>query len=79
VARLGGTRLVASRHTAAILLTDASTGDVVALDYKKALSLGVVRGSIREIRLRLPAGTVLPARVRAYVIADVFPLDAREL
>jgi hypothetical protein len=79
VARLGGARLAASRHTGAILLTDAASGDVVALDYKKALSLGVVRGSIRQIRLRLPAGMALPARVRAYVIADVFPLAAREL
>ena len=30
-------------------------------------------------RLRIPPGTALPANVRAYVIADVFPLLARNL
>jgi hypothetical protein len=29
------------------------------------------------VRLRLPPGTTLPAAVRTYVIADVFPLAAR--
>ena len=30
-------------------------------------------------RLRIPAGTSLPASVRAYVLADVFPLAATEI
>ena len=29
--------------------------------------------------VRIPAGTQMPARVRAYVIGDVFPLAVREL
>jgi outer membrane protein assembly factor BamB len=79
VARLAGAPLDASRHAAAILLTDAVSGAVVPLDYRKAVSLGVRRGAIREVRLRLPAGTVLPARTKAYVITDVFKLAEREL
>jgi outer membrane protein assembly factor BamB len=79
VARLAGRPLRADRHAAAILLTDAQTGAVVALDYRKAISLGIRRGAIREVRLRLPAGTVLPGRMRAFVVADVFPLAEREL
>ncbi len=79
VARLAGTPLPAAGHAAAILLTDAATGAVVSLDYRKAISLRTSRGAIREVRLRIPPGTVLPARMRAYVIADVFPLADREL
>jgi outer membrane protein assembly factor BamB len=79
VARLAGRPLRASRHTAAILLTDAASGAVVALDYRKAISLQVRRGAIREVRLRIPPGTSLPARTKAYVITDVTKLAEREL
>lgn len=79
VARLGGRPLNADRHAAAILLTDAATGSVVSLDYRKAISLTVSRGAIREVRLRIPAGTDLPARVNAYVITDAVRLAEREL
>jgi hypothetical protein len=78
-ARLAGAPLRASRHTAAILLTDARTGAVIPLDYRKRTSLKLVHGAIRVIRLRIPAATVLPARIKAYVITDVFPLAEREL
>ncbi|MEA2417808.1 MAG: hypothetical protein QOE60_14, partial [Thermoleophilaceae bacterium] len=79
VARLAGAPLPGNRHAAAILLTDAAGGAVVSLDYRKAISLKLSRGSIREVRLRIPAGTDLPARMRAYVITDAFPLAEREL
>jgi hypothetical protein len=29
------------------------------------------------VRLRIPRGTELPARVRAYVMTDVFPLRSQ--
>ena len=74
VARLAGRPLARRAHSAAILLTDAASGDVVSLDYKKAMSLDVEGGAIRAVRLALPAGAELPARMKAYVIADVFPL-----
>jgi hypothetical protein len=79
VARLGGARLPADRHAAAILLTDADSGAVVSLDYRKAVSLKLSGGSIREVRLSIPAGTDLPGRIKAYVITDAFPLAEREL
>jgi hypothetical protein len=79
VAELAGTPLQADRHAAAILLTDASSGAVVSLDYRKQISVKVRRGAIREVRLRIPAGTTLPGRIKAYVITDVFPLAEREL
>src|SRR3954452_9741250 len=41
VARLAGAPLRADRHAAAILLTDANSGAVVSLDYRKAISLKV--------------------------------------
>lgn len=78
-ARFGGRPLAAGRHSAAILLTDAAGGEVVSLDYKKALSLDIEAGAIRGVRLALPAGTELPSRLKAYVIADVFPLKAAQL
>jgi outer membrane protein assembly factor BamB len=79
VARLGGAPLPADRHAAAILLTDADDSSVVALDYRKAVSLKLRRGSIREVRLHIPAGTNLPGRIKAYVITDVVALAEREL
>jgi len=60
-------------------LTDAESGGVVSLDYRKATSLKRRSGSIREVRLSIPAGTSLPGRIRAYVITDVVPLAEREL
>jgi hypothetical protein len=52
----------------------------VSLDYR-ILTRPVTdgRGNMREIHLTIPAGTALPQRIRAYVIADVFPLAVREL
>jgi hypothetical protein len=79
VAKLAGAPLRADRHAAAILLTDADSGAVVSLDYRKAISLRLRRGAISQVRLRIPAGTVLPARIKAFVITDVFPLAEREL
>ena len=75
-----GAKFPASGHSLAILLTDAETGAPVSLDYKRALSTrSDTRGNLQRVRLRLPVGTILPARVRAYVVADVFPMLARQL
>jgi outer membrane protein assembly factor BamB len=83
VARLSlarGARFEADRHAAAVLLTDARSGAVIALDYRGALATRAdPRGNLREVRLKIPRGTEVPPRVRAYVIADVFPLLVRVL
>jgi hypothetical protein len=52
----------------------------VTLDYREltepVLDPG---GDISGVRLRLPAGTALPERLRAYLIVDAFPLAVRDL
>jgi len=75
-AALTGPRLPsATRHVAAILLCNAADGAPVALDYRRGtiLSTGPA-GAITAVTLTIPAGTPLPARVRAYVILDAFPI-----
>ncbi len=65
----------AGRHVAAILLTDVATGGPVALDYQADTRTRVDgAGRITAVRLTIPAGTRLPAKVRAYVILDAFPI-----
>jgi hypothetical protein len=60
---------------AAILLTDAATGGPLAVQPRSATTVMVNRaGRIVGVRLHLPRGTVAPARMRAYVIVDAFPL-----
>ena len=36
-------------------------------------------GNVVGARLRIPAGTQLPASVRAYTMADVYPLASTQL
>ena len=67
-----------TQHLAAILLTDSTTGAPVGLDYRADTADGTdSRGNIDQVHLALPAGTALPAHVRAYVISDVFPLASQ--
>jgi hypothetical protein len=70
----------ASRHVVHVLLTDAATGAVVPLDYRKGTTLERdKRGNVTIVRLAIPKGTDVPASVRAYVVADVFPLLSKVL
>jgi hypothetical protein len=59
-----------------VLLTDTARRPV-ALDYPRLTVWETARGIVRRVRLRVPPGTALPARVRVHVIADVFPLGSR--
>jgi outer membrane protein assembly factor BamB len=73
-------RYVARKHAVSILLTDAATGTPVAIDYKAETSVrGDARGNLVQVRLTIPKGTDLPARIRAYMITDSFPLAVRDL
>jgi hypothetical protein len=52
----------------------------VSLDYRTLTTqVADERADVREVRLKIPAGTPLPARLRGYVITDVFPLAARDI
>jgi outer membrane protein assembly factor BamB len=73
-------RYPASAHALNILLTDAATGAVVPLTYRKSTTVAkTARGDIATATLTIPAGTSMPASVRAYVVADVYPLLVKVL
>jgi outer membrane protein assembly factor BamB len=76
----GGGLPVAARHVAGVLLTDAASGSPLTLDYRALTSASVTaQGRIAGVHLRLPAGTAVPPRVRAYVMLDAFPVAQRVL
>ena len=83
VASLGlrsGTRYPASEHLLSVLLVDAATGAPVPLDYRSLTTPSTdAAGNLTGASLRIPAGTPLPGAVRAYVVADVFPLGHTDL
>lgn len=65
-------------HLVSLLLTDADSGTPVAVDYRKASTRTRDRhGNATGVRVVLPAGTAVPARVKAWILADVFPLGTR--
>jgi hypothetical protein len=75
-----GAKYPARSHAAHILLTDAQTGEVVPITYRKNTTITKdKRGNIASVRLSIPAGTAVPASVRAYVVTDVYPLLVRVL
>lgn len=75
-ARLVGKGLpAADRHVAAVLLTDSTSGTPVTMDYRAETAVSTdARGRITGVKLTIPPAMVLPARVRAYVIVDAFPV-----
>jgi hypothetical protein len=74
----GPGRPSAARHVAGVLLTDAGTGVPVSTDYRSQTSVATdAHDSISSVRLELPPGLPLPARIRAYVILDAFPIGSR--
>ena len=73
-------RYRARDHVVSIVLTDADTDDPVAIDYVKSTAVEAdARGNARNVKLTIPRGTELPARVRAYLVTDAFPLASRVL
>ena len=65
----------ASSHLVSIVLTAADTGAPVGINYTAELkTVQDAHGNIAGADLTIPKGTSLPAHVRAYVVADVFPL-----
>jgi outer membrane protein assembly factor BamB len=74
-----GAHFGVNRHTANLLLVDTTSGRPLGLDYNGLTNLRRRARRITGVDLRLPAGTEIPARIDAYVIADVFPLGVRRL
>ncbi|HEY2636400.1 MAG TPA: hypothetical protein VGI54_03345, partial [Solirubrobacteraceae bacterium] len=74
-----GHRYRAAGHVVSIALVDGA-GRPVAVDALAHVHTTADRaGNVRSVRLDLPAGLRLPARPRAYVVTDVFPLASRVL
>jgi hypothetical protein len=70
-----GASYAASAHAVNLLLTDAQTGAVVPITYRKNTTMiPDARGNVATVKVTLPAGTNMPASVRAYVVTDVYPL-----
>jgi outer membrane protein assembly factor BamB len=62
------------------LLLASAGGRPLALDYPRLTVIETSeRGEVRRVRLRLPPGTAVPARLQVHVLADVFPLATRTL
>ena len=73
--RAAGATYPAAAHLPSLLLVDSATGQPVPLDYQAdTSSTQDAAGNVAAVKLTIPAGTTLPATVRAYVISDVFPL-----
>jgi len=73
-----GTHYPAKAHVMSIVLTNAATGALVPLGYRASTSTAERSdGDVESTTLRIPAGVVLPATVRVTVVADAFPLAAR--
>jgi outer membrane protein assembly factor BamB len=71
-------RYRAADHRVGLLLVDQD-GQPLGLDYTAQTTTTDAAGNISTVRLTIPAGTTMPAHLRAYVIADVFPLSSRQL
>lgn len=75
-----GTDYPAAEHRAGLLLVDASTREAIYMDYKAALSTKTdTDGNVQSVTLSLPKGMVLPEKLDAYVILDVFPIFQKAL
>ena len=63
-----GVRYPARAHAVHILLTDATSGAVVPVTYRKNTTVTKdSRGNIASVKLSIPAGTAVPSSMRAYV------------
>jgi hypothetical protein len=73
-----GVRYPAADHRLSVLLVDDS-GTPLGIDYTQQTTTTDAHGNLVGIKLSIPAGTVMPSHLKAYVITDVFPLGVRTL
>ena len=65
-------------HVVSIVLTDAASGAPVGINYRADTTSALdSHGNVKQVTLRIPAGTQMPSSLRAYVVSDVFPLSSR--
>jgi outer membrane protein assembly factor BamB len=73
-----GATYPAADHRVGVLLVDGS-GQPLGIDYTAQKTLTDGHGDVAKATLTIPAGTSMPTHLRAYVMADVFPLASRAL
>jgi hypothetical protein len=73
-----GARYPAADHRLSVLLVD-DTGTPLGVDYTQQATTTDAAGNVVGVRLTIPAGTVMPSHLKAYLITDVFPLGVRQL
>jgi outer membrane protein assembly factor BamB len=78
LALAAGARYPAADHRLGILLV-AGSGQPLGIDYTNQTTTTDAHGNILRVRLSIPAGTPMPNHLRAFVMADVFPLTERTL
>jgi hypothetical protein len=78
LARGHGVRYPAADHRLGVLLVD-QTGQPLGIDYTAQTTSTDASGNIASARLTIPAGTVMPNHLLAYVMTDAFPLGSRQL
>ncbi len=73
-----GARYPAANHRLSLLPVD-DTGTPLGVDYTQQTTTTDPRGNVASVKLTIPAGTVMPSHLKAYVISDVFRLAQRQL
>lgn len=71
---------LAEDHVTSVLIIDEATAEPVWINYRSETNeLVDDQGALQAITLRLPAGTPTPAKPRAVIMTDVFPLHQQTL
>ena len=73
-----GASYPAADHRVGILLVDGN-GQPLGIDYTAQRTTADAGGNVVKVTLTIPAGTPMPGHLKAYVMADVFPLAGRQL
>jgi outer membrane protein assembly factor BamB len=67
-----------SEHRLGLLLVDPNKMEAIGLDYRGSLKSSAADTAAPNVSLEIPANTKLPAKVRVYVLWDVYPLTSEE-
>jgi hypothetical protein len=76
--RAAGVRYQSADHRLGVLLVGPS-GQPLGIDYTAQTTFVDRAGNITGVRLTIPKGTPMPNHLKAYVMADVYPLAQRGL
>jgi hypothetical protein len=79
VATVSGSAYSTTDHQLNIVAVDADTLTPLTINFAQNTQVSTdASGNATGVTLTLPAGTTMPAHLRAYVVADVFPLMKKD-